>query len=1463
MKKTMLLPKLTRGILFVFLPVWLGAQVPVCNDFVQLSLDGNCEALVLPDMVLEGSYPNFDDFTVRITRLDGTPVPNPVTGAYIGEPLQYKVTHEPTQNSCWGMLVVEDKLAPVLVCADATLPCHADPEPAWPAWHPNHPGGDAPFPEILENCTPLEDLTVNLVSEVVDDAQQCADPQPGDGSAGSVTIVRQWVAVDAAGNESALCTQTITIVRPENIDFPNDIVWTCEQSNAFPNVLDPTPLHPFITDTDPGTPQIIEVNLDPESDDDDGSLPFPPPNDTKDRPDINSTNIANGGNGSPGDTPPNNGLDDADVLELTGSGTPARIDGPYCQYGYVHFDVVTNTCTGAQGLIKITRTWTVLDWCTGQVILSGFDDRNGNGIQDPGEVNEDNVQIIEVIDDKPPVLFASDLTLGTNIPGQHPQPCRSREKIPFPPLVDNCSGVPASNRKIFTPIGETSSNGTIPFPGLEPGTYTITYQATDRCGNVATATANLTIVDDDIPIAVCDEITEVNLSSDGLAEVEASVFDDGSYDNCCFDRMEVRRMSDPCGIPGNTAFGPSVTFCCADAGTAVQVVLRVYDCSGNYNECMVQVIVNDKQTPVLVDCPGPRSITCDFYWENLEADLDLCAGDPRCMDEVLSAHGFGDAQFVDNCDLEPEVNVFVNVDQCGEGTITRTWVATDPAGNSATPCSQVIQVSHVSDWAVEFPDDLEFDCGTDPGTIYDAIGEPTLFRESCELIAVSYEDELFDVVQDACFKLVRHWTVINWCVVGEEVDDEVVENSEAEIVHTLNGCTLPLPPLPQQGCVFFPPLRPEADLNFDGDHTAEPGDLVPNDRRTFQDGLTAANFTGVGALRGAQPDGFITYQQVVKVVDETAPILTCAPPKFPITDNSCSATVEIPLPTIEDCVGAQNVTVSVESDLGQGFGPFDDVPPGEYLVRYTAMDNCGNSSACETTLEVLDKKKPTPVCKNGIVVAIMPSNPPMVEIWASDFNDGSFDNCTPAEELIFSFSQDTTDRSILLDCDDLQSQPQVTIIVELWVTDAAGNQDFCETFVILQDLDQSCGDPLVVLGGTVHTETDEPVEGVTLTLNGTDPQTTDAAGAYTFAGLQLGADYSIVPHRDDDPLNGVTTFDLVLITRHILGVEALDSPYKIIAADANRSGSVTTFDLVQLRRLILFIDEEFPQNTSWRFIDRDFTFPDPAQPFSTPFPELINYNNLAASDLEADFVAVKVGDVNGSAQPSLSGSLEERGLRELSLRAAIPPLHAGEVVRVPLVAPTDVRLSALQFTLEYDPHSLAFRGLQPQALAEGQPAWHEHEGGRLTFAWNAEETAALGGTPLMTLEFEVLQETRADEALRLSSHLTPALAYDSEGNAFSLHLAPSFSGQTALVLSGARPNPFRSAAAIHFYLPRAGTIHFSLLDATGRILFQTRQALDAGAGRIELPETATPGPGVYFYRLEFEGTVRSGKLVRL
>jgi len=136
--------------------------------------------------------------------------------------------------------------------------------------------------------------------------------------------------------------------------------------------------------------------------------------------------------------------------------------------------------------------------------------------------------------------------------------------------------------------------------------------------------------------------------------------------------------------------------------------------------------------------------------------------------------------------------------------------------------------------------------------------------------------------------------------------------------------------------------------------------------------------------------------------------------------------------------------------------------------------------------------------------------------------------------------------------------------------------------------------------------------------------------SYKFEDLPAGHDYKIMLFRmpEDDYLNGVSTLDLVLISRHILGIAKFTNKYYNIAADVNDDRRVTVADMVELKKLILGITLNLP--ISWRvFTEEAFS----------QFPTYLGNNEKdytftgVNSDIDfAHFILVKMGDINGSAQ---------------------------------------------------------------------------------------------------------------------------------------------------------------------------------------------------------------------------------------
>jgi hypothetical protein len=185
-------------------------------------------------------------------------------------------------------------------------------------------------------------------------------------------------------------------------------------------------------------------------------------------------------------------------------------------------------------------------------------------------------------------------------------------------------------------------------------------------------------------------------------------------------------------------------------------------------------------------------------------------------------------------------------------------------------------------------------------------------------------------------------------------------------------------------------------------------------------------------------------------------ILKCQTVEVCAGNQNCSGLVELINEAVDDCTLQRDLVWRYEVDLfsdgtidsvGNSNDASDLYPVGNHTIYWYVTDECGNEGICEQEVIVNDCKQPTPYCEPGIVTVIMPTTG-SVTIWASDFDAGSFDDCTPNNKLRFSFSSDINDTGRTFTCDSLNGKMQMRFTVTVYVTDEAGNQEFCTTEVI-------------------------------------------------------------------------------------------------------------------------------------------------------------------------------------------------------------------------------------------------------------------------------------------------------------------------------------------------------------------------------------------------------------------------------
>ena len=119
-----------------------------------------------------------------------------------------------------------------------------------------------------------------------------------------------------------------------------------------------------------------------------------------------------------------------------------------------------------------------------------------------------------------------------------------------------------------------------------------------------------------------------------------------------------------------------------------------------------------------------------------------------------------------------------------------------------------------------------------------------------------------------------------------------------------------------------------------------------------------------------------------------------------------------------------------------------------------------------------------------------------------------------------------------------------------------------------------------------------------------------------------------------NPTNGVSASDLVAIQKHLLGLESLQETTMLFASDANLNQSISATDLLFLKRLLLELEPHFSDGKSWEFFHADLNLGPAGEQ-----PPVLNRSPIPISDImdevkSPDFIGIKRGDVNWSADQS-------------------------------------------------------------------------------------------------------------------------------------------------------------------------------------------------------------------------------------
>ena len=1459
MKQKNFTPKHNAAIVFVamllvfFISV-TGLRAQQCplaaNDMVQISLDQNCQALITPEMILEGESANCSYIIKGIWEADGTVVPYTGTpGTYIldGQYLDQILTawvgvNDPLDlRSVEGQFYLEDKLPPVLNCLeDVFVSCNEDlsdylqtsttalygydaTKPIVPSVGPNLLSLPANVPdagyleipvtidneanqsELLDELRVMASLSTTtnvqielfgpfgaspnvLTTPFVDpyfNGWQMLDPALNgewtvritDLAAGGAPVRVNDLDIRIKSSSFMLSPYGLTdncevdevfVISDETEDLKDCGDWSAIRTIVFQGRDHRGMLSNICTHT---VYFIRKTVLD---------IVWPLNRDDYQLDALNCNNIPAWDTNDDGYPQPiESGLPTIEGIPVL----PNEGYTGYCEIGLTYTDQRIDICPGT---FKILRLWTAVNCC--------------------GPTGQDNpithYQIVKVVDDEGPIVSACfpDIVVNAN-----PFTCETDVDLPGPfedpycPMVIYDCNIETVTYTVAYKLGDCDNppgdevpwiydegivlnpDGTYTLLDIPAGCTWIKYTFTDGCDNSTDAFFEVEVEDKVPPVAVCDEHTVVTVTGDCGARAYAETFDDGSFDNCTPVHFEVRRMTGTCG--GTNVFGPYVDFCASDVGKTIMIELKVIDENENFNTCMVEARVDDK-TPPYVICPDDIEISCEQNY------LDLTVtGEPEAFDNC----GIQSLTFVDSG----------NLDQCNTGTVYRTWTVTDFGGRTHK-CTQQIDVVDYEPFDrddIKFPKDVLnlqgcINVDTDPSVT----GEPILNDDFCSLVAFTYEDQVFSLVDGACYKILRNWTVLDWC-------------------------------------------------QFEQSNPQSPG--------------------------------IWKWTQVIMVFNYDAPVFTSSCDDVTICgyNADCTGDVSITATAEDECTPNSQLVWEYRVDFDDNgiidrFGfkntyAENHVRLGTHRIYWTVEDLCGNVSTCEYLFELKDCKKPTPLCISEITTVLMPTSG-MVEVRARDFDHGSYDNCTDGSscgdchsDLIYSFSSDVTDLTRIFTIADVGLNE-----VQMWVTDEAGNQDYCEVSIMIQDNANLSG----MVAGVVATEENVSVDEVQVEMEEMNAHEsvfglTNSDGYYQMQGNYPNGDYRVTATKQDSYTKGVSTLDLVIIQKHLLGILPLNSPYKILAADADNNNAVSANDLFQLRKLILGVQSQLPTSAAWYFINDDYLFSNPQNPWYSGDEDKmysIIQRDLDTDEMHNDFVAVKIGDVNGSINQLLTqDELLSRSM--MSFFTGNQTFKADERVSVPVYASDFDQIAGMQFTLEFDANTFELAGLTPGVLNIGEDQMALLQDGMLNISWNqASGLSASEDEALFTVELRAKTNGQLLNQITMNSNLLDAEVYTDNLEIRRIGFEVRTMESDGFVLYQNTPNPFENETEIVFELPSATFATLKVYDVTGKVLQSVSGEFAKGRNSVSMSKNdlKTSG-GVLYYQLETENHNAIRKMILL
>ncbi len=586
---------------------------------------------------------------------------------------------------------------------------------------------------------------------------------------------------------------------------------------------------------------------------------------------------------------------------------------------------------------------------------------------------------------------------------------------------------------------------------------------------------------------------------------------------------------------------------------------------------------------------------------------------------------------------------------------------------------------------------------------------------------------------------------------------------------------------------------------------------------------------------GSNSYGKWTHTQLIKVKGGSAPVIECPEDKtVTVSGNASTAFVDLDEATASLSDGSCSDKLHITNDSkyadSHGADASGHYPMGVHWVTFKVADGCHNHTSCKVKITVRDEHAPTPYCHTKIVTDIGWHNDGLYTVIDPKlFDAGSYDNVTPNHYLDFRAEPSR------LDCDDIGTNE-----IKIFVIDEFGNENFCTATLILQDNlgmcpQDSSEQAVVSLSGNIVTEGGMAVQEALVNFEGVGMVSTmtDQLGNFSI-DIAKDQGYVVKPHKDIHFTDGVTTLDYIMLFNYVAGNIELDSPYKMIAADVDGSGVIDVMDVFKLGSMILNRGEAMPEGSkSWRFVDANYVFPNPVNPFENPFPEAYDLAMVTNPMSSLNFIGVKLGDIDGT--------LSRTGA---SLRNKEEPANLELYTRqngnnTELWTKNGQQFKGAMFSINLEEGVLTELHVNAKMIKEEQVA---------KIIWTHNESVN---------EVKLLSISKT--GLELTKHVNEAVDQNDLNGQVIIKNDLIANGSFKLYQN--TPNPFSKNTIIPFDLMEDGPVTLTIYDIAGKEVWNYQTPLLKGFHQIELDGAKLHQGGVYYYTLKTKSDRTTQKMV--